>query len=62
MRLLERLWGGQKGDKQSVMIDQHNTRNYRYKKLVSYYIIVVTNVPVECAYMSFTKLFEGKFA
>jgi hypothetical protein len=54
--------GGQKGDRQIVMIDQHNTLNYRYKKLVPYCIIVVTNVPVDCAYMSFTKQFDGKFA
>lgn len=60
--IAEKTLGGQKEDRQIVMTDQHNTLNYRYKKLVLYYIIVVTNVPVECAYMRFIKQFNRKFA
>jgi hypothetical protein len=47
--IAQKVLGGQKGDRQIVMIDQHNTLNYRYKKLVPFYIIVVMKVPVMCA-------------
>jgi hypothetical protein len=51
--IAQKALGGQQGDRQIVMMDQHNTLNHHYKRGRGRGdIIAVTNVPVECVCMS----------